>query len=154
MIGRFPHNPTAYDDDWEDQPAQSFFHKWGLGVVLPLIVAGFGFFAVLMRHAVVEDNARLELHGLNAVALGVAVMSAAFFLHCHYFWGNIYDQTWFAVAREDHRGLRSHRGFGHLDRSRWGLRHHLIQCQPESPFYIRAFIVVSVEEQAYAFRVM
>ena len=39
----------------------------------------------------------MTLHGLNAVAIGIAFVSAAVFLHCHYFWGNIYNQAWFAV---------------------------------------------------------
>ena len=26
-----------------------------------------------------------------------AAMSIAVFMHCHYFWGNIYNQAWFAV---------------------------------------------------------
>ena len=30
---RFPYEPTAYDDDWEDQPGQGPQYKWGLGVL-------------------------------------------------------------------------------------------------------------------------
>jgi hypothetical protein len=35
--------------------------------------------------------------GLNAVAFGAAWVAVAVFVHCHYFWGNIYSQSWFAV---------------------------------------------------------
>lgn len=93
---RAPHNPTAYDDDWEDQPAQSGFHQWGLGVVLPLFIGAYGLHALHTRH-VRLGRPVFELHGTNATALGIAVLGAAIFLHCHYYWGNIYNQAWFAV---------------------------------------------------------
>lgn len=49
MFPRSPHNPTAYDDDWEDQPAQGAFFQWGLGVLLPLLLAGYGVYAIVVR---------------------------------------------------------------------------------------------------------
>jgi hypothetical protein len=39
----------------------------------------------------------MTFHGLNAVALGIAGMSAGIFVHCHYFWGNVFNQAWVAV---------------------------------------------------------
>jgi hypothetical protein len=39
----------------------------------------------------------LHLVGLNALALGFAGVCLALFLHCHYFWGNVRDQAWYAV---------------------------------------------------------
>ena len=39
----------------------------------------------------------MTLHGENAVAFGIALMAVALFIHFHYFWGNIYNQIWFAV---------------------------------------------------------
>jgi hypothetical protein len=39
----------------------------------------------------------MTLHGSNAAAFGVAWVSAGVFLHCHYFWGNVFNQAWFAV---------------------------------------------------------
>jgi hypothetical protein len=97
MWWRFPHNPTAYDDDWEDQPAQSWFHKWVLGIGLPLLIAGYGVCALLARQVNVGGRITTILNGIDAVAVGIAAVSLAVFLHCHYFWGNIYDQAWFAV---------------------------------------------------------
>jgi hypothetical protein len=97
MWWRTPYNPTAYDDDWEDQPAQGPWYQWGLGVAVPLFLLGFGIHAIIVRHADYGDQVPMILHGLNAICLGIAAMSAALFLHCHYFWGNIYDQAWFAV---------------------------------------------------------
>jgi hypothetical protein len=26
-----------------------------------------------------------------------AMLAAAVFMHCHYYWGNVYNQAWFAV---------------------------------------------------------
>ena len=69
---------------------------WGLGVALPLVVLGLGVYAVVARQAEF-GHVPLRLHGANAIALGVAGISAAVFLHCHYFWGNVYNQAWFAV---------------------------------------------------------
>jgi hypothetical protein len=96
MFGRLPHNPAAYDDDWEDQPAQGPFYQWGLGVALPLLILCFGTYAVATRQAA-YGQVPMQLHGLNAVAFGIAGISLGVFLHCHYFWGNIYNQAWFAV---------------------------------------------------------
>ena len=97
MLPRLPYNPTAYDDDWEDQPGQGPVYTWGLGVALPLVLLGLGIYAVIARQAMYGGQIKMQLHGANAVALGVAGISAAAFLHCHYFWGNFYNQAWFAV---------------------------------------------------------
>jgi len=96
MHWRLPHNPTAYDDDWEDQPAQGPFYQWGLGVALPVLVACFGAYCVVTRQAA-YGRELMQLHGPNAIAFGVAGISLGVFLHCHYFWGNVYNQAWFAV---------------------------------------------------------
>ena len=93
---RSPHNPTAYDDDWEDQPGQGFFYQWGLGLVLPAAIIACAACAVLLGRVAIGRQALL-LHGANALALGLAGISLGVFLHCHYFWGNIYNQAWFAV---------------------------------------------------------
>jgi hypothetical protein len=97
MWWRYPYNPTAYDDDWEDQPGQGPFYKWGLGVGLPLLLGSYGSYAIVMRQIDFGSRITMTLHGLNAVAFGIAWCAAAIFVHCHYFWGNIYDQAWFAV---------------------------------------------------------
>jgi hypothetical protein len=98
MWQRFPYNPTAYDDDWEDQPKQGPFYQWGLGAIVPLFFLYHGIHAIVIRHASYgRPEQTLTLEGWNAIALGVAAVSVSLFLHCHYFWGNIYNQAWFAV---------------------------------------------------------
>lgn len=97
MWWRYPHNPTAYDDDWEDQPGQGPFYQWGLGVVLPLALIAFGIYAIAVRQISFGGRISMTLHGLNAIAFGIACVSAGVFVHCHYFWGNVSNQAWFAV---------------------------------------------------------
>lgn len=97
MLDRRPYYPTAYDDDWEDQPAQGWFYKWILGMCLPLALAGYGVHAIVAQDTVfAARHAAMTLHGRNAIAFGIAWSCAAVFVHCHYFWGNVYDQIWFA----------------------------------------------------------
>ena len=97
MWWRLPHNPTANDDDWEDQPGQGTFYQWGLGVAVPLALIGYGIYAVAMQQITFGSRISMTLHGLNAIAFGIAWVSAGVFVHCHYFWGNIFNQAWFAV---------------------------------------------------------
>jgi hypothetical protein len=97
MWWQFPYNPAPGDDDWEGQPRQGAFYKWTLGVVLPIALGGYGLFTIATKQAEFGSDMRLTLHGSNAIAFGIAWVSAALFIHCHYFWGNIYDQIWFAV---------------------------------------------------------
>jgi hypothetical protein len=91
-----PAQPDPYDDDWEDQPGQGPLYQWGLGVLLPLLALGYGVHAVSTGQAA-YGRLPMTLHGTNALAFGTAVISAAVFLHCHYFWGNVYNQAWLAV---------------------------------------------------------
>lgn len=91
------YNPTAYDDDWEDQPGQGPFYQWGLGSLLPAGMLLYGV-SILYTHAgTFGTRNSMVLHGHCADAYGVAVIAAAIFVHCHYFWGNIYNEAWFAV---------------------------------------------------------
>ncbi|HEY8750648.1 MAG TPA: hypothetical protein VIM11_21870 [Tepidisphaeraceae bacterium] len=94
---RAPHNPTAYDDDFEGQPAQSPFHQWILGAAVPFCLLLYGVHVLWIRQATYSYHNTLVLHGLDALAYGIATISVALFLHFHYFWGNIYDQVWWAV---------------------------------------------------------
>jgi len=97
MLNRCPHYPSAQSDDWEDQPAQGGFHQWGLGVALPLFILTCGIRAIVFQHAAYGARIPMDLSGVNAIAFGIAEISAALFLHCHYFWGNVFNQAWFAV---------------------------------------------------------
>jgi hypothetical protein len=97
MWWRYPHNPTAYDVDLEDQPRHGPLYQWGLGIVLPLALIGYGAYAIAMQQVTFGGRTSMQLHGLNATAFGIAWVSAGVFVHCHYFWGNVFNQAWFAV---------------------------------------------------------
>lgn len=94
---RSPYNPSPYDDDWEDQPAQSGFHQWFLGATLPLLAAGYAGHVLLTNHATYGGRNPIELRGTDATAYGLSVLAVALFLHFHYFWGNVFNQAWWAV---------------------------------------------------------
>jgi hypothetical protein len=57
----------------------------------------YGSYAIVMQHISFGGLISTTFRGPNAVAFGIAGISAGVFLHCHYFWGNIFDQAWFAV---------------------------------------------------------
>ena len=97
MLWRYPHRATAYDDDFEDQPSQGAFYQWGLGMIVPLGLLIYGLIILHDQEATWGNEITMTLHDMNAVAYGVSVLSIAAFLHFHYFWGNIYEQIWFAV---------------------------------------------------------
>jgi len=97
MSWRLPHNPTAYDDDWEDQPGQGPLYQWGLGVAVPLVLFAYGIYAVVAQQAHFGGEMPMAIRGLNATAFGIAWASAGLFLHCHFFWGNVFNQAWLAV---------------------------------------------------------
>lgn len=97
MLWRSRQNPTAYDDDWEDQPRQGPFYQWGLGVLLAALLVVWGVYAVVTRHVELGSRSPMTLRGLNAVAFGAAWACAGAFVHFHYFWGNVYNQAGVAV---------------------------------------------------------
>ena len=97
MWWRSSYNPTAYDDDFEDQPGQGSFYQCALGVALPLALIGYGVYGIVTQRIAFGGSITMTLHGLNAIAFGIAWTCAGIFVHCHYFWGNLINQAWFAV---------------------------------------------------------
>ena len=69
----------------------------GLGRGLPLTLLGYGLCGVLSQRTIFGGRVSMTLRGPNAVGFGIAWISAGVFVHCHYFWGNIFDNAWFAV---------------------------------------------------------
>lgn len=63
---------------------------WVLGVVVAAALAAYGLYCILTEHAVFiagRPAIRLTTYfGANAVALGVAYLAVACFLHCHFSW--------------------------------------------------------------------
>lgn len=100
MLPRIPDRlVTAYDDDFEDIPSSGPIAQYGGGVALPLMLIGYGIACIIRRHAVLSGrNIPLELDGAKAVALAIATIALGTFPHCHYFWGNIYHLSAWAVV--------------------------------------------------------
>jgi hypothetical protein len=98
MIFRFPDRPTsAYDDDWADIPASGPLPQWLGGIIIPVALLAYGISRIVVRHAILGGRIPIDLHGPTAVALGIASLSLGVFLHCHYFWGNLYHLSAAAV---------------------------------------------------------
>ena len=99
MLDRWPdRRATAYDDDFEDVPASGWLAQYGGGIVLPLALIGYGIACLVTGHGAFGGaDGRLDLYGPNAVALATAVLCLGGFLHCHYFWGNLYHLAALAV---------------------------------------------------------
>jgi len=99
MLNRRPnYEPTAYDDDWEDIPTSGPIPKWLGGVLVPIAFIAYGVICFVTGQGDIPGRfGSLSVTGANAVALGVAAVSIGLFLHCHYYWGNIYHLAAFAV---------------------------------------------------------
>ena len=80
--------------DFGDSPGESkfssrkLFRHILLGIVLPLIVAGYGFYACVMQSAVLpgKRGKLLELTNITAMSYGVALVGLAVFLHFIIWW--------------------------------------------------------------------
>jgi len=76
-------------DRWSDPPPQTFWAKWVGGIFIPLLLTGYTAHAIILKTATMPGRgACLDLHGTDAVLFDCTVLSLAFFLHTHYFWGN------------------------------------------------------------------
>jgi hypothetical protein len=92
-------DPRSDDDDLTGVPPSGNEYKWGVGVALPVILVYYGISMLASGEATFYDGrySSMPLHGANARAYAISILSVAVFAHCHYFWGNVYEQLWFAV---------------------------------------------------------
>jgi len=68
-----------------------FWSKWVSGFFLSVLVAIYGIHCCVVQNAFLPGRRghRIELTGDEAVALGLAWISIALFLHFHCFWGTL-----------------------------------------------------------------
>jgi fatty acid desaturase len=93
-----PHHPSAYDDDWTDAPASGPWPKWFGGVVIAIGFVAYGAYGLATGSAtLMGENMSQQLRGTDARALATAYIGIGLFLHCHYFWGNVYHFSAMAV---------------------------------------------------------
>jgi hypothetical protein len=105
--------------DWDDDPPQGVMAKWFSGAVVPLVFALYGLSIVVSREAsmprfrVFRPRGSL-IYGADAVVYGIAVLGAAIFLHCHYFWGNTKNLAEYSVLGKMVGGVVFTGGIGWL----------------------------------------
>jgi hypothetical protein len=102
IIRKTDDNSSAYDDDFGDIPLSGFWAKWFGGVCVPLVLVGYGVVCCITRHGTLpgDRSSDMDVSGVEAIALGIASASLGLFLHCHYFWGNIYHlSAWATIGK-------------------------------------------------------
>jgi hypothetical protein len=88
-------NKSLDTDELSGSPPQGREYQWGTGVGLALALLTGGIFFIIEQDANIGSRMNpIHLHGGNAIAMGIVLISAGLFTHCHYFWGNLYDQWW------------------------------------------------------------
>ena len=64
------------------------WRKWGLGVVVPSLISAWALSIFISGEAVLRRRRgpRLELTGLDASLIALAILSVALIMHSHFFW--------------------------------------------------------------------
>jgi len=84
-------------DSLSDGPSGNMAEGWIYGVLCAAPLAALGIYNIVARHAwwfklhdaqAHENEASIVVHGTPAVWLGAAIVSTAFTIHFHSFWGN------------------------------------------------------------------
>ena len=64
-------------------------HRWGYGVVMPLIAAAYGVFVIYEKHAIISGRWYVRsksVYGEGTVCHGISCLFIALFLHFGNFW--------------------------------------------------------------------
>ena len=79
------------ESDFSDTPNPSFLSKWFGGVIVPVCILIYALRCCILQKAVFFGgrDGNLELFGMSAVFMGLTWLSAAFFIHFHYFWSAV-----------------------------------------------------------------
>jgi hypothetical protein len=74
-------------DHLSGTPSPSFLSKWLSGVIVPICILIYALRCCILQKATLLGRGHnLDLSGMPAVFMGLAWLSAAFFIHFHYFW--------------------------------------------------------------------
>jgi hypothetical protein len=78
-------------DAFTGAPAQGVWPKWFGGIFVPLAMGAFGVFSIWTERSYLAGRSGgMRLDGKDAILMGVVSLSLGVFLHCHYFWGNLF----------------------------------------------------------------
>lgn len=74
----------------DEDPPSDAWSKWAIGLVVPCLILLYGVSRIVFKQAVLYGTRgrSMPLGGWDAVALGVAIVAVALFLHSRYFWSN------------------------------------------------------------------
>lgn len=84
-----------FEEDGDPTPDEKT--KWGSGIFAPIGLLVWAGYALVTKHVIMHDDyfrAPVEIKGPAVYACALALISAALFLHFHYFWGQtpkLYD---------------------------------------------------------------
>jgi hypothetical protein len=71
----------------QDDPPDTRWYRWGAGVCFPVVlVIGAAKTLVYQQVTWRVRHRSLDLAGTDAVWFGIALLGAAVFAHCHFFW--------------------------------------------------------------------
>lgn len=76
-------------DDWSDDPPQGFWPKWFGGCVVPLSMSLYALSVLISGEGTLIGRGRIRVHGMEATIYAVLLFGLGFFLHTHFFWGNL-----------------------------------------------------------------
>jgi hypothetical protein len=82
-------------DDFQSEP----FRKWFFGLVVAIVLAGYGISVMSTGHATITtrrgilSRSTIQLDGFDATLFGWCVLFAAATLHCAFIWRN-HDRYW------------------------------------------------------------
>ena len=88
-------NTPFFEEDGDPTPDEKT--KWGSGICAPIGLLAWAVYALVTKHVIMHDNyyrSPVEIKGLAVYACALTLISAALFLHFHYFWGQtptLYD---------------------------------------------------------------
>lgn len=91
---RWRDNPPGTDGQvdttgWLDSHPKAWAGRIFGGLAVPLVLLAGGLYCIITQHGMIVGRGWHEVRGAGAVALGIAALGAALFLHTHAFWGAV-----------------------------------------------------------------
>lgn len=82
---------------WTREPEREMvgpFFVWGGGIVFPVIIAAYGLSCIARQESLLMGpRGGTMLYGIDAIAMGIALLGLAVLIHLQCFWDGRYDST-------------------------------------------------------------